>query len=194
MLLNGAHDRHQGRVFVLQIGAGNGETGIPLLSRLRDDGWSGLLIEPHPARFAALDALHADSDRVAVLNLGISDVSGNLALHALHAEAAARLQRAPGRASLIRDRIATPDTRPDDIETTEVPFLRLDTVLRELGIESAQLVVVNAGGHELQVLRSVRSCGAGPLVGPCRVDAGNGSGCAAGPGADRRWISALPHR
>jgi hypothetical protein len=30
----------------------------------------------------------------------------------------------------------------------------MDSVLRELGIDSAQLVVVNAGGHEEQVLRS----------------------------------------
>ena len=155
MLLNAVQDRHQGRVFVVQVGAGTGETGLPLLPRFRDDGWSGLLIEPHPQAFARLDALHADGDRVAVLNLGISDVAASLPLHSLTPEAEARNSRAPrGRASLIRDRIATPGIPPEDIASTEVPFLRMDTVLTELGIDSAQLVAINAGGHEVQVLSS----------------------------------------
>jgi FkbM family methyltransferase len=155
MLLNGAHDHHSGRVFVLQVGAGNGETGLPLLQRFRNDGWSGLLIEPLPQNFAQLETLHAESDRVAVLNLGISDLSANLPLHALTPDAEARYRRAPrGRASLIRDRIATPGLADDDLHAVEVPFLRMDTVLHELGIDSAQLVAINAGGHEAEALGS----------------------------------------
>ena len=151
MLLNAVHDRHQGQVFVLQVGAGSGEPGLPLLSRFRDDGWSGLLIEPHAQNFDQLDALHANSERVAVLNLGISDLSANLPLHSLSPEA--RDRGVPGgRASLSRERIATPRTAPEDIVSPEVPFLRMDTVLTELGIDSAQLVAINAGGHEAQVL------------------------------------------
>ncbi len=155
MLLNGVHDHHKGQVFALQVGVGSGQTGLPLLQRFQDDGWSGLLIEPLPQNFAQLDALHKDSDRVAVLNLGISDVSANLLLHAISPEADARNRRAPrGRASLIRDRIAAPGTTEDDLLAIEVPFLRMDTVLGELGIDSAQLVAINAGGHEAQVLQS----------------------------------------
>jgi FkbM family methyltransferase len=155
MLLNGVHDHHQGRVFVLQVGTGNGETGLPLLQRFRDDGWSGLLIEPLPQTFAQLETLHAESDRVAVLNLGISDTSANLPLHALTPEGELRNRRAPrGRASLSRDRIATPGIAEDDIHAVEVPFLRMDTVLHELGIDSAQLVAINAGGHEAEALQS----------------------------------------
>lgn len=154
MLLNGLHDRHQGRVFVLQVGAGNGQSGLPLLPRFQDQGWSGLLIEPLPQNFAQLETLHAESDRVAVLNLGISDLGANLPLYSLSPEAEARNRRAPrGRASLIRDRIATPGLAEGDVLSTEVPFLRIDTVLNELGIDSAQLVAVNAGGHEAQVLQ-----------------------------------------
>lgn len=155
MLLNGVHDHHGGRVFVLQVGAGTGETGLPLLQRFREDGWSGLLIEPLPQNFARLESLHADSDRVAVLNLGISDASANLPLHALTPEAEARNRRLPrGRASLIRDRIATAGLADSDVVAVEVPFLRMDTVLHELGIDSAQVVIVNAGGHEAQALQS----------------------------------------
>ena len=155
MLLNGLHDHHQGRVFVLQVGAGNGETGLPLLQRFQEDGWSGLLIEPHPQTFAQLESLHAASDRLAVLNLGISDVSANLLLHSVTPETEARHPRSPrGRASLIRDRIATPGLTDHDLHAVEVPFLRMDTVLNELGIDSAQLVAINAGGHVAQALQS----------------------------------------
>jgi len=153
MLLNGLHDRHSGRVFVLQIGAGGGKTGLPLLPRFREGGWSGLLIEPHPDHFAALEALHVESERVAVLNLGVSDISATLALYALAPEALAGNPRLlHGRASLTRDRIAGPGRT--DVMSVDVPVLRLDSVLRELGLDSAQLVVINAGGHEEQVLRS----------------------------------------
>ena len=153
MLLNGLHDHQAGRVFVLQIGAGTGEGGIPLLERFRADGWSGLLIEPHPDHFAALEALHADSDRVAVLNLGVSDIAATVALHSLAPEALVRNPRLPrGRASVIRDRLGLTDGA--DIVSVEVPMLRLDAVLGELGLDTAQLVVINAGGHEEQVLRS----------------------------------------
>jgi FkbM family methyltransferase len=155
MLFNGLHDRHQGRVFVLQIGAGTGETGLPLLPRFRDADWSGLLIEPHPQNFAKLEALHQTSDRVAILNLGISDVLANLPLYSLTPAADIRQRRVPrGRASLTRDRIATPGLPEDDIQATEVPVLRLETVLDELGIDSAQLLAINAGGHEAEVLQS----------------------------------------
>jgi FkbM family methyltransferase len=155
MLLNGVHDRHGGRVFVLHIGAGTGGGDPGLLPRFRDDGWSGLLVEPHPAYFAALEALHADSDRVAVLNLGISDIAGTRLLHALTPDARAR---SPGaglnRASMIRDRVLVPGLTEADIDSVEIPVLRLDAVLGELGIDSAQLLVVNAGGHEAQILAS----------------------------------------
>lgn len=165
MLLNGVQDQHRGQVFVVQVGAGTGETGLPLLPRFRDDGWSGLLIEPHPQNFAGLDALHANGDRVAVLNLGISDVSANLLLHSLSPEAEALQRRLPrGRASLIRDRIATPGTTPEDITSAEVPFLRMDTVLAELGIDSAQVLAINAGGHEAQVLASFNLAALDPTL------------------------------
>lgn len=155
MALNGVHDRFEGRIFVLQIGAGAGDAGLPFLARFRDEGWSGLLIEPHPDNFAALEVLHAESDRVAVLNLGISDVAANLPFYSLTPEAQVLARRIPrGRASLIRDRIQTARIPDDAIAEVEVPFLRLDAVLEELGIDSAQIVAINAGGHEVQVLRS----------------------------------------
>lgn len=155
MLFNAVHDLHDGRVFVLQIGAGDGDTGLPFLTRFRDDGWSGLLVEPHPENFAALEALHAESDRVAVLNLGVSDEAANLLLYSLTPAAQAQQRRVPrGRASLIRDRIMTPGIANEAIAEVEAPFLRLDAVLEELGIDSTQVVAINAGGHEEQVLRS----------------------------------------
>lgn len=152
MLLNGLHDHHAGRVFVVQVGAGDGQDGLNLLQRFASDNWSGLLIEPHPDHFAALETLHQDSDRIAILNLGISDISANLALYALAPTANPRLPR--GRASLTRDRLTGPNVTDDDIVGTEIPFLRMDSVLGELGIDSAQLVAINAGGHESQVLAS----------------------------------------
>ncbi len=154
MLLNGVHDRHEGRVFVLQVGAGSGETGLPLMARFRNDGWSGLLIEPQRDNFARLEAIHAATDRVAVLNLALSDAAGTLPLHSLSTAGQARVPGArPGRASFDPAWITGDGVSPDDLQAQDVPTLRMETVLTELGIDRAQLVTVNAGGAEAQVLR-----------------------------------------
>jgi FkbM family methyltransferase len=178
MVLNGLDDRYKGRVFVVQIGAGTGEGPPDLLPRFTEGTWSGLLIEPHPRYFAALETLHLQSDRVAVLNLGISDQPATLPLHALTEAAQARLNRPSQRASLIRDRIATPGIGPEDIDAVEAPFLRLDAVLGELGIDRCQLIVVNAGGHEEQVLRSVDLGALAPSAALVRTTAGTASDAA----------------
>lgn len=161
MVLNGVHDRLAGRVFVLQVGARDGQTNDPFRARFASDGWSGLLIEPHPVHFSALAALHKDSERVAVLNLGIASQSGTQPIYAVPETAAPRYPRKLHlAASLTRERIeaaaraALPDATPDDVTPTDVPLLRMDTVLRELGIDRVDVVAINAGGHELDVLSS----------------------------------------
>ena len=165
MILNAVHDRSAGRVFVLQIGAGDGTTPAGLAQRFASDSWSRLMITPPPSQSAVIEALHTDSDRVAVLNLGISDVSASFPLFSLTPEAAARNPRlSANRASLIRDRILGPGLTEADLISAEVPFLRLDSVLRELGIETTQLIVVNAGGHEPQVLNSFDLAALAPSV------------------------------
>lgn len=173
MILNALHDRHKGRVFVVEVGAGTGEGSLGLVDRFRSDGWSGLLVEPHPIHFAALEALHAESDRVAVLNLGISDIAANLPLHFLRPEALDRNPKlARHRASIVRDRILVRGAAETDLDSVEVPFIRLDAVLHELGIKGAQLVVINAGGHEEQVLRSFDLAATRPSVALVRTVAG----------------------
>lgn len=174
MLLNGVHDRHAGRVFVLQIGAGTGQGGIGLLQRFGEDRWSGLLIEPHPDHFAALEALHAESDRVAVLNLGISNVAASVALHSVAPEALARDPRlSGGRASVVRDRLMDPRLSDEDIVSVDIPVLRLDSVLGELGIDSAHLVTINAGGHEPQILDSFDLAALAPSLMLVAAEAGS---------------------
>lgn len=145
MLFNARHDRHEGRVFVLQVGAGNGDGSMP---RFRDDG-SGLLIDPLPKSFKQFEHLHRDSDRVAILNLGISDVSANLPIHSLTMGAEASQRRSSrGRASLTRDRIARPGVADEDVQETEVSVLRTNVVLEGLGFDTAQLLVINVGNDE----------------------------------------------
>lgn len=159
MALNAVHDRLAGRVFVLQIGANDGQTGAPLLDRFRHHGWSGLLIEPHPVFFQALSDLHRDSERVAVLNLGIAAEAGTQPLYHLTGPAAARFPaEMAAKATLDPARLQTSPAaaspNAEDIAFTDVPLLRLDVVLRELGIDRVDMIVVNAGGRELDVLAS----------------------------------------
>lgn len=174
MLLNGVHDRHAGRVFVVEVGAGAGRGTHGLLQRFREHGWSGLLIEPHPALFAALETLHAHSERVAVLNLGVSEAAGTQPLYSLSSAAQERHPKvALNRASLLRDRILGPELTEADLDVAEVPCLRLDAVLGELGIDRAQVLAVNAGGHEAEVLATLDLAALDPDLTLVRTPAGS---------------------
>jgi FkbM family methyltransferase len=162
MVLNAVHDHHEGRVTAVQVGANDGQLADPLWRRLRDDGWSGLLIEPHPAYVDTLRRLHDGNPRVRIVPCAISDTEGELPLYHLAPEAQARYPRwLRGCASLDEARFmtafataGTADRRPEDVAMTRVPLRRLDHVLAEHGTTRAEVLVVDVEGHELAVLRS----------------------------------------
>lgn len=162
LVLGCVHARLAGKVFVLQIGANDGRMADPVYPWLRDHGWSGLLIEPHPGYFAELESRHRKNAQVAALNIAISADEGTLPLYHLSVAAQDKYPRwARGCASLDRSRMqaaivtaAIPDARPEDLDCTHVALRRMDAVLRERDITQVDVIVIDVEGHELSVMAS----------------------------------------
>lgn len=171
-----------GAVRFVQVGANDGRLDDPIAPYLDKGGWTGLRIEPHPAYFADLSALHAGDRAVRVVNCAVSDTPGEMDLH--HLAEAARPHYpawARGCASLKPNRLAEVldgkrqpggAVAPGDIAAVGVPVRRLDDILAEAGIGAVDLLVIDVEGFEAQVLDSVDLAGLNLLA--CMVEC-NGS-------------------
>ncbi|RID91602.1 FkbM family methyltransferase [Gemmobacter lutimaris] len=149
----------------VQVGAHDGVMADPVHGAAVACGWKSLLIEPHPAYFAALQRTYAGQDRARLVNCAISDQPGRMLLHHATEAAAERLgSYILGAASLDGARLRAVlarrarrfgmDLDEADIAETDVAVRPLADVLSEAGITSFDLLVIDAEGHEREVLRS----------------------------------------
>lgn len=154
-----------GKVFYVQVGAHDGRLADPVFAVAKENGWRGLLIEPHPAYFAGLRHRYRNRKGFTLRQVGISDAEGVLPLFHLDEDLAEQFPRwVRGCASFDRRRIVEQVRvgcalrglvyRDDMVTKTDVPVRRLDAVLAEENITSADLLVIDVEGHELPVMAS----------------------------------------
>jgi FkbM family methyltransferase len=164
-LLNAFADCSAKPITLVQVGAHDGKMADPLFPLIARGGWQGVMVEPHPAYFADLSALHAERPALLLRNVAIAEQPGRMDLFHLNEGARGRYPRgARGCASFDRSRMEDAlrrgsrrkgiALRPDDIVATSVEVSRLDSVLTEAGIDRADIVVIDVEGFEAQVLRS----------------------------------------
>ena len=163
MILNGINDIKKGNVFVLQVGAHDGKMDDPIFNTSQKYGWGGLLIEPHPAYFSDLETVYKDNEKVEIVNCGISSDEGTMPLYYLNEDARPAYPTwMRGCASLEKDRMlqaieksqVTGRDTDSDIAFTEINMRRLDNLLKERSVKSADIVVIDVEGHELSVMNS----------------------------------------
>ncbi|MCY1127090.1 FkbM family methyltransferase [Frigidibacter sp. RF13] len=165
LLLRAADDYREGKVSCVQVGANDGAMADPVRPFLVGHNWQGLLIEPHPAYFADLIALHGKNDRVTCVNVGISDSAGQMNLYHLNEQARDRYPRwIRGCASLDRGRMETQlqqavqafgaQGAPGDLVSVAIDLMPLEDILRAHEIEKADVLIIDVEGHEIPVLQS----------------------------------------
>jgi FkbM family methyltransferase len=145
-----------GRRFI-QIGANDGVRGDPVFYKVRDHGWSGLLIEPLPDLFAELQRNYAGQPGLTFLNAAVDAVAGSRTLHRLRPGLAvpdwahglptfdrARLQKTAGELGLPADAIIA----------QEVPTIAWAGVLAAFGNGPCDVLVVDAEAHDIPILRA----------------------------------------
>ncbi|MFL6520742.1 MAG: FkbM family methyltransferase [Chthoniobacterales bacterium] len=145
--------------FVVQIGANDGTAGDPLLEGFRTTRWSGLLVEPVPYLYETLVSRYRDRPGIQMECAAISTRDGEAPLY--------RLRSIPGRtpewfnqlASLDREVLLKHRSSIPEIDSLlveeHVPTVRLDTLLTRHGISRIDLLVIDAEGHDFEILRTL---------------------------------------
>lgn len=154
-----------GAVFYVQVGANDGRMADPVFAIAKRNGWRGLLIEPHPTYFSALEERYRNRPGFTLLPVGISDHEGVLDLYHLEDARMAQFPRwVHGSASVDKRRVVRQVQLAcnqmgiayveEMVAHTAMPVRRLDSVLPEQAILAVDLIVIDVEGHELAVMAS----------------------------------------
>jgi FkbM family methyltransferase len=156
-------------VCFVEVGAGDGVTADHLRPFAARAGWRGIMVEPVPYVFERLRRNYADIQGVSLENVAISDRDGSVTFHYL-AEPA-RGERVPDRyhllGSLSRDLLLRNPGVPDAerrVVTTELPSVTFASLCEEHGVESLDVLVIDAEGHDCEILARVDIDGLRPRV------------------------------
>ena len=145
--------------YVVQIGANDGFTSDPLAEAFSKTRWSGLLVEPVPHLYETLAARYRDRPGVRIERAAVSTHDGEAPLY--------RLRTVPGktpewfsqlatlnREVLLKHRSSIPEIESLLIEEP-VPTLRLETLLTRHGVSRIDLLVIDAEGHDSEILHAL---------------------------------------
>ncbi len=149
--------------FVLQIGAMDGVFFDLLNPHLSQGGWQGILIEPLPDMFAALQKTYATHPDLRLVNCAISDHEGTLTLRRINPEAVIKgllPKEALGMTTGFTDRgfPARDDYQESfaaHMQEMEVPCCLIQKILDQHAVEKVDLVVIDAEGADWLIAKQV---------------------------------------
>ncbi len=149
--------------FVLQIGAMDGVFFDLLNQHLTQGGWRGILIEPLPDMFAALQRTYANQCGLDLVNCAIADYDGMIDLHRIDPKAVEENGLPKGLLGMttsFSDRGFT--ARADFADklaahtlTIKAPCRRLQGVLDERNVDKIDIVVIDTEGADWQIAKQI---------------------------------------
>jgi FkbM family methyltransferase len=159
-LIRAFADAYPEAVFV-EIGANDGETWDFLRPYVLDRAWRGVLVEPVPYVFDRLKANYPARDGLVFENVAIGCEDGRRAFFHPREEPDLEGKGLPdwydGIGSFSREEVLSHAGHIPDIESrlvaTEVPVLTLDTLCRRHGIDRLDLLLIDAEGHDWEIIR-----------------------------------------
>ncbi len=151
--------RHPGRpLSIVQVGAFDGQANDPIIGLLNTIPSTGVLVEPHPVHFRALEERHRGREGVQVFNVAISDENDRRPLYVLKPVPGmpdwARQISSFHRQHLIDQQKFMPGVEvTDNIEAIEVETWTAAHLLEAGGAERIDLLQIDTEGYDLEVLR-----------------------------------------
>jgi FkbM family methyltransferase len=150
--------RSQKDVFVLQVGANDGQRHDfinPLIYRC---GWRGLLLEPLPDIFTSLRKTYANKGSVTLVNAALADRDGALPFY--------RIRPSPDvpdhlneLGSFLRDVVVKNASEFVDVEQyiVEEPIATVSfpTLVRQQGVKKIDVVVIDTEGYDFEILKLI---------------------------------------
>ena len=146
------------QLYFIQVGANDGVFGDPLRSFILKYQWRGILIEPQPQIFELLKQNYRNqAENLTFENCAISPESSSLTLHVprISGVDSASIYRSSV-ASVFKSKVAKQsNVKEADLQAIQVPCKTLDYLLSEHGIDSFDVLQIDAEGYDYQVLKSL---------------------------------------
>jgi FkbM family methyltransferase len=148
--------RHTGPLSIVQVGAFDGASNDPVIDAIERYDCRALLIEPQPEPFSRLQSLHADRDNVHLLNVAIGDIDGERDFFTVELDGmpewVAQL------ASFDRETIEghqryMPAGCQIRVQSTKVKTMTFETALDAAGMETVDVLQIDAEGYDLELLK-----------------------------------------
>jgi FkbM family methyltransferase len=127
---------------------------------LQSDGWSGVLVEPIPYVFEALEKRHGTNARLTLVKAAIAGHDGKAQLYYLEkADDPSLPAWYAGLATFRKEVMATHAPWIPDIEsriaTIEVPALTIDSLCEAYDIREIDLVQIDVEGYDYEVVKQI---------------------------------------
>ena len=146
------------RPYFIGIGANDGVTHDPLYPFVRDFGWHGIMVEPIPEAFAALEHNYAGFGDVSLVQAAIGLVDGQGTIYTVDMSAEnsmmMSLHSSFSKDMLLRGRQWHPNLGTHIIER-EVPLMSFPTLLAKTNGQVVDVLKIDTEGYDLEILKSV---------------------------------------
>lgn len=135
-------------VHFVQIGANDGQTDDALRPFAARSNWTGLMVEPHPEAFAALESLYkSESERVKLVNKAITSSPGKFELFEPATQFGTRTS------TLVRD---SGWAAGCEIKRSfQVEGVPLSALLEDYGMRRVDVLQIDAEGYDFEILKSL---------------------------------------
>ncbi|HUB44642.1 MAG TPA: FkbM family methyltransferase [Acetobacteraceae bacterium] len=146
------------RPYFIGIGANDGVTHDPLFPFIRDFGWHGIMVEPIPEAFEALERNFAGFADVTLVQaaIGLSDGQGTIYSVDMSDEGSAMmsLHSSFNREIIMRGRQWHSNIEAHIIER-QVPLMSFSTLLTKTNGRPVDVLKIDTEGYDLEILKSV---------------------------------------
>jgi FkbM family methyltransferase len=144
--------------YFIGIGANDGVTHDPIYPFIRDFGWRGLMVEPIPEAFAALERNYADIKGVGLVQAAIGQTDGKGTIYTVEVKDDASrmmsLHSSFNRDVLLRGSRWHADLQHAVIER-EVPIMSFPTLLAKTEGQAVDVLKVDAEGYDLVIMKTI---------------------------------------
>ncbi|MEL6196175.1 MAG: FkbM family methyltransferase, partial [Myxococcota bacterium] len=155
------------RARLVQIGAHDGVVNDPVLPLIEADLVDAVLVEPIPAFVDSLRRLHAERWHIRVVAAAIAAEAGSFVMYQavrpdgqLVNPRVTSLDRAVVTHELAVTRHFEPDLDPDvTIREVAVEAMTVETLMTQAGWPAPEVLVVDAEGHDFEIVRRFLSAG-----------------------------------
>ena len=152
--------------FFVQIGANDGVRADPISSYVKRLGLKGLLVEPLPDVFEELKSNYASESQLQFANVAVSESMGAIKMYRFHPEADVN-DDFQGMATLRKgklERLAKRVRIEGRIEEVSVESVTARSLFTAHGIQKISMLLIDAEGYDLRILRDVFDIPVHPLV------------------------------